>query len=1050
MKRYWIILFCIFAVAKGFGQTAGKNYVMTETMLNNTGTRSIRSVQYYDGIGRPSLHAENGAGPGGKYVYARQDYDLNGRESVRWLPSVGGTTPSYIDSASVVIQSANTYNDYSAYSFTQYDALNRPIALSTPGDDWEGHGKEIRYITNDTDDVKHYYTNFLASFTVQLDGYYPAGSLTGVVTADEDGHELITYKDMHGRVVLERRDGDNDTYFVYTHTGLLRFVLTPKYQENALSSLMYEYRYDTHGRCIRKTLPGSSYVQYWYDSGDRLKFMQDGELRTHSRYRFYIYDRLGRVVLQGLCDGGDQSESVCPVITSYNPLSGLLYTGYVVSSALSLVNPEIEIVRYFDHYGFLSSPAFLAAAGSRDFTRPSPVNAHSLLTGEVVRASNGELLARAYYYDEKGQVIDQRETFLNKDYIKTTRALSFTGNVETQTEVLTKGNLNVTVTRTSTYDNTTATLSGETFSYGGQSVQAAGYSYDNLGRVSTKYHQSEQLITNYTYDLHGWPKVVESRLVGQSAPWFYEHLNYASGTNPCYNGNISSMVYITSNDGQMHGYLFSYDGMNRLTDATHCLYNLTPSPTVYSESGIQYDRNGNIKRLVRTGYTSAGTAGEIDRMRYNSYTGNQLVAIRDSAGSNVLYSGGFEFHQVNGYKTTQYAYNSNGAMKYDRNKGIGLVNYDLTGNPRRVQFENGHVIEYDYSADGCRLRTVWRTAVNGVSVTYNTSHVLTAAETLSVDSIDNVGHFQFKNGMFLRYLFEDGYVTVGSATQLHYFIRDHQGNNRMVIRSAGTSPQSTLSVEQTTHYYPYGGLWGDVSSSQNVQPYKYNGKELDRMHGLDLYDYGARQYDPTTARFTSIDPLCEKYYHISPYAYCAGNPVNYVDPDGKRIEIAQGVSVEFKEQLNLALKYMDLKGTIDIIRQIDKLPQVIYINALPEELIQKGRGSFFNSSLNTIFWDPFGGIITDNGFFLSPATVLNHEADHALRELTDPIQKKKDLMRIDVQYGNAEERRVIEGSEQRTAYKHGEIEEGEITRNNHNGYRYEMNSSITTVGVLEW
>ena len=115
-----------------------------------------------------------------------------------------------------------------------------------------------------------------------------------------------------------------------------------------------------------------------------------------------------------------------------------------------------------------------------------------------------------------------------------------------------------------------------------------------------------------------------------------------------------------------------------------------------------------------------------------------------------------------------------------------------------------------------------------------------------------------------------------------------------------------------------------------------------------------------------------------------------------------------------------------------------------------GRGSFFNSSLNTIFWDPFGGIITDNGFFLSPATVLNHEADHALRELTDPIQKKKDLMRIDVQYGNAEERRVIEGSEQRTAYKHGEIEEGEITRNNHNGYRYEMNSSITTVGVLEW
>ena len=47
-----------------------------------------------------------------------------------------------------------------------------------------------------------------------------------------------------------------------------------------------------------------------------------------------------------------------------------------------------------------------------------------------------------------------------------------------------------------------------------------------------------------------------------------------------------------------------------------------------------------------------------------------LILIRDSAGSNVLYSGGFEFHQVNGYKTTQYAYNSNGAMKYDPRSGL--------------------------------------------------------------------------------------------------------------------------------------------------------------------------------------------------------------------------------------------------------------------------------------------------------------------------------------------------------------------------------------------
>ena len=104
---------------------------------------------------------------------------------------------------------------------------------------------------------------------------------------------------------------------------------------------------------------------------------------------------------------------------------------------------------------------------------------------------------------------------------------------------------------------------------------------------------------------------------------------------------------------------------------------------------------------------------------------------------------------------------------------------------------------------------------------------------------------------------------------------DHLGNNRVVANANGT-------VEQVNHYYPYGGLTGE-STGGSVQPYKYNGKELERMNGLDLYDYGARWMDAALGRFTTIDPMCEKYYDISPYAYCAGNPVNLVDPDGRFI-----------------------------------------------------------------------------------------------------------------------------------------------------------------------
>ena len=86
--------------------------------------------------------------------------------------------------------------------------------------------------------------------------------------------------------------------------------------------------------------------------------------------------------------------------------------------------------------------------------------------------------------------------------------------------------------------------------------------------------------------------------------------------------------------------------------------------------------------------------------------------------------------------------------------------------------------------------------------------------------------------------------------------------------------------------------------------YQYSGKEFDRMNGLDLYDFHARQYDPVLGRFTTPDPLSEKYYHLSPYAYCASNPLRYIDPTGKYfIDDTQAKNIE--EQLNS--RYSELK-----------------------------------------------------------------------------------------------------------------------------------------------
>lgn len=98
----------------------------------------------------------------------------------------------------------------------------------------------------------------------------------------------------------------------------------------------------------------------------------------------------------------------------------------------------------------------------------------------------------------------------------------------------------------------------------------------------------------------------------------------------------------------------------------------------------------------------------------------------------------------------------------------------------------------------------------------------------------------------------------------------------MVVNKNGT-------VEQVTHYYPYGGVIGGISINQSMQRNKFEGKELDRTFGLDNYDIQARQYFAMMPSWDRIDPLAEKYYGISPYVYCGGDPVNYGDYNGMDI-----------------------------------------------------------------------------------------------------------------------------------------------------------------------
>ncbi len=85
------------------------------------------------------------------------------------------------------------------------------------------------------------------------------------------------------------------------------------------------------------------------------------------------------------------------------------------------------------------------------------------------------------------------------------------------------------------------------------------------------------------------------------------------------------------------------------------------------------------------------------------------------------------------------------------------------------------------------------------------------------------------------------------------------------------------------HASTIGKLHSPSATSVTDNPYKYGGKEYDTFGGADLYDFHARYHAPSTGRFMTVDPMAEKYPGLSPYIYCAGNPIAYIDPDGMQI-----------------------------------------------------------------------------------------------------------------------------------------------------------------------
>jgi len=183
--------------------------------------------------------------------------------------------------------------------------------------------------------------------------------------------------------------------------------------------------------------------------------------------------------------------------------------------------------------------------------------------------------------------------------------------------------------------------------------------------------------------------------------------------------------------------------------------------------------------------------------------------------------------------------------------------------PTKVSFGATKNITYIYDALGIKLEKV----VN---------------DNGTITTTDYAGGFIYENNQLQFFNQPEGYVEANASSFNYvYQYKDHLGNIRLNYWKNPIS--GVLEIKEENNYYPFGLKHkGYNSNIIKEHKYKYNGKELQQELGLNMYDYGARNYDPALGRWFVIDAFAEKAPDITPYRYAFNNPISIIDPDGNQ------------------------------------------------------------------------------------------------------------------------------------------------------------------------
>ena len=893
--HFTLLLLCISLSLPSLlkAQNKNKHYVQTHLMTEEDGSRSRETVTYYDSFGLEYETLEVGATPQGKDLQTPIGYDGFFRKTMEFLPRPAGNTDFYADT--------NPYH----YTVYENSELNRVREAYGPGQTWQENGKAVKYayLVNKASGVlscSYYQVEELdRDIKLTRSGNYTPGELTITQVTDEDGHITYTFSDSSGRLVLTRQMNGtvaHDTYIVYDDRGRKRIVLPPSAadaltaveswlcsQSEPIQLYGYIYRYDGRDRCIEKKLPGCAPIYYVYDKSDRMVLKQDGNDREVKRWQSYQYDHLGRQVIWGFLKSFNSHQYW--ITFCQNKAMSVGYVGVQIAIenyGYSSV-PQISIrctpliINYYDDYDYTNIFSYFIGSQNRpgyySSFASSPKSSYGKLTGQVVALLNDPSKKDyiAYYYDQRGREVQRtaNTAFGFKNYTFTN--YNFTDQP-----------ISVRKEHTSIYPDAASGSTGvgshaTTYEYeydptgrvsklyhtfdSDPRVLMADYRYDEVGRLETKLIHNHADTASYKYNVRGWPTEINEPGMREK---IYYNENLPQGVSPLYNGNIPCL---SNSVNTIPVARFTYDGLNRLLSTRR--YKMDGRPTEHGEN-FTYDKMGNLltyQRVFEDFYPDYTTKLAI------KYHGNQIQSATDERRSVGYYNLRYLDDQN---ADVEYFYDSNGNLVKNLDNRIGKIKNNILNLPEVVAFTDGNLLTFSYMADGRKVRDSYgsypiKPTTPLDTVVNNTDPYITGINDWSED-------YYYQSKKLRRVTTSDGHLNFYDSPDhtTYYTTKDHIGctwQRKVGSRNALMYP----------NYYPSGII--DLKPYPTY-PFGLGGKEFMSTNYLDEYYFGARTMYAIMNRFNQVDPLCEEYYSVSPYAYALNNPVRYKDPTGKYVESA--------------------------------------------------------------------------------------------------------------------------------------------------------------------